>query len=235
MNRRTWVSSLAAAVLGLASLSGLTWADTVDQRPIHEGFSAPALYNLGNSYARSGKAALAELNYERALLLAPMDPDIRANLRAVRESAGLPTHVGDWLSQYGRFTNSNRMYWLGLIGLTLAGTGFLLRRLRSEHDAQFITAAVVGLLLTALSLGDAAATASTLHESVVLVAAPAGAAPIIGTSPLFTVPPAEVVRVREEHQGFALIRDSKGREGWVALTDLAPIIPPDNRFIRAMT
>jgi hypothetical protein len=230
MNKRTLVISLAAALLGLVSLSGLTWADTVDQHSTQEGFSAPTLYNLGNSYARSGKAALAELNYERALVLAPMDPDIRANLRAVRESAGLPPHVGGWLSQYDRFTNPNRMYWLGLIGLTLAGTGFLLRRPRSEHGTQFIAAAVVGLVLTALSLGDAAATASTLHESVVLVAAPARAAPITSTSPLFTVSPAEVVRVREEHQGFALIRDSKGREGWVARTDLAPVIPPGNRF-----
>jgi hypothetical protein len=230
MNRRTLVNSLAAAVLGLVSLSGPTWADTLDQPPTHEGFSAPALYNLGNSYARSGKAALAELNYERALVLAPMDPDIRANLRSVRESAGLPPQVGGWLSQYDRFINPNGMYWLGLIGLTLAGTGFLLRRVRSEHRPQFMAAAVVGLVLTALSLGDAAATASTLHESVVLVAAPAGAAPIVGASPLFTVPAAEVVRVREEHQGFALIRDSKGREGWVARTDLAPVFPPSNRF-----
>jgi hypothetical protein len=230
MNRRTLVGSLAAAVLGLVSLSSPTWADAVDQPSTQEGFSAAALYNLGNSYARSGKAALAELNYERALVLAPMDPDIRANLRTVRESAGLPPQVGGWLSQYDRFTNPNSMYWLGLIGLTLAGTGFLLRRLRSEHGTQFITVTVVGLLLTALSLGDAAVTASTLHESVVLVAAPAGAAPIIGTSPLFTVPPAEIVRVREEHQGFALIRDSKGREGWVARTELAPVIPPGNRF-----
>jgi hypothetical protein len=235
MNRRTWVISLTAAVLGLVSLCGTAWADAVDQPPMHEGFSAPALYNLGNSYARSGNAALAELNYERALILAPMDSDIRANLRAVRASAGLPPQVGGWLSVHSRFANPNTMYWLGLIGLTLAGTGFLLGRLRSEHGTQFITVAVIGLVLTALSLGDAAAIASTLHESVVLVAAQARAAPIIGTPPLFTLPPVEVVRVREEHQGFALIRDPKGREGWVACADLAPVIPPSNTFTGART
>ncbi len=44
-------------------------------------FSAASLYNLGNSYARAGKTGLAVLNYERASLLAPNDPDIQANLR----------------------------------------------------------------------------------------------------------------------------------------------------------
>ena len=33
-----------------------------------------------NSYARAGKPGLAVLNYERAALLAPDDPDINANL-----------------------------------------------------------------------------------------------------------------------------------------------------------
>src|ERR1700726_3799579 len=55
------------------------------------GYSAPALYNLANAYARAGKPGLAVLNYERAKLLDPNDPDIDANLRHVRESSGLPT------------------------------------------------------------------------------------------------------------------------------------------------
>ena len=54
------------------------------------GYSAPALYNLANAYARAGKPGLAVLNYERAKLLEPNDPDIDANLRHVREAAGLP-------------------------------------------------------------------------------------------------------------------------------------------------
>lgn len=41
-------------------------------------------YNLGNSYYKSGDIARAILNYERALLLAPGNADIRANLEVAR-------------------------------------------------------------------------------------------------------------------------------------------------------
>lgn len=222
MNKRFFIS-LGAAVLGLAAMSGFTSAATVEQ-PTHQGKSASALYNLGNAYARSGKAALAVLNYERAELLSPIDPDIRANLRYVRASAGLPAQSGSWLSQHARFANPNTLYWLGLLGVTLAGTGLVVRRLRPHHRAAFAIAAVIGLVLTALSVGDAVATASILSESVVLVAAPASASPVSGMPALFTVPSAEVVSVQAQHAGFALIRDPQGREGWVARTDIASVI-----------
>ncbi len=77
----------------------------------------------------------------------------------------------------------------------------------------------------ALSLGDAVATASTLHEYVVMTATPARISPTSAVEPLFTVPLAEMVDVRDQHRGFALIRDAQGREGWVARSDLAQVIP----------
>src|ERR1700722_14547911 len=77
---------LAALILAV-SLAG-SWNSVA--RAEAAGYSAPGLYNLANSYARAGKPGLAVLNYERAGLLDPTDPDINANLRWVRESAGLP-------------------------------------------------------------------------------------------------------------------------------------------------
>ncbi len=55
--------------------------------PVPAGYSAAGLYNLANSYARAGKPGMAVLNYERARLLSPNDPDVEANLRFVRSSA----------------------------------------------------------------------------------------------------------------------------------------------------
>jgi hypothetical protein len=51
--------------------------------------------------------------------------------------------------------------------------------------------------------------------------------------PLFTLPPAEVVSVRAEHAGFALIRDPEGREGWVARANVASVIPGDDASMPA--
>jgi len=46
--------------------------------------SAEVHYNLGNAYLRTGQVGKAILAYRRAELLAPRDPDIRANLELAR-------------------------------------------------------------------------------------------------------------------------------------------------------
>ena len=234
MNRRKLVLSLGAAILGLAALGGAGWAGTADSPVIRSAYSAPALYDLGNFYTRIGRPAMAVLNYERARIFAPTDPDIQKNLSYVRESVGLPAPHSGWLSQHDRLANPNTLYWIGVLGLAISGVTLLLRRARllrrasSKHRALLAGGAVVGGLLMALSLGDAIATASTLHEYVVMAATPARTSPTSAVEPLFTVPLADVVKVRDQHQGFALIRDTRGREGWVASRDLAPVIPsPD--------
>lgn len=51
---------------------------------LHGGVSADIYYNLGNSYYRTDNITKAVLNYERALLLSPGDPDIRFNLQLAR-------------------------------------------------------------------------------------------------------------------------------------------------------
>ncbi len=51
---------------------------------LHTGVSSELYYNLGNSYYRTDNITKAVLNYERALLLSPGDPDIRFNLQLAR-------------------------------------------------------------------------------------------------------------------------------------------------------
>ena len=55
-----------------------------EQSAAQEGVSAAFYYNLGNAYYKSGLYPNAILNYERALLLSPGDPDIRFNLQMAR-------------------------------------------------------------------------------------------------------------------------------------------------------
>ena len=51
---------------------------------LKQGASADLYYNLGNAYYRTENITRAILNYERALLLAPSDRDIRFNLQMAR-------------------------------------------------------------------------------------------------------------------------------------------------------
>jgi hypothetical protein len=235
MNRHTWVILFGAAMIGIISLGGSAGADTVNPPAAGSAYSASALYDLGNFYARAGRPAMAVLEYERARILAPTDPDIQKNLNHVRESVGLPALHAGWLSQHNRLANPNSLYWIGVLGVAITGVALLLRRARSKHRALLAGGALVGGLLIALSLVDAIATASTLHEYVVMASTPLRTSPTPAIEPMFTVPLAEVVDVRAHHQGFALVRDAQGREGWVAQSDLAPVIPGSDRSTGATT
>jgi hypothetical protein len=42
---------------------------------------------------------------------------------------------------------------------------------------------------------------------------------------LFALHEAEVVGIDAEHEGFLLVRTSSGRSGWVAVANLARIVP----------
>jgi len=164
------------------------------------------------------------LGYERARVLAPTDADLRWNLRRVRESAGLPESTG-WFEEYGRFANPNTVYWIGVAGLVLGGVCVLALRFKARHRGALLAGAVLGLAAVAASAFNAAATWIVMSESIAVRQAPASASPVAGADALFQVPAAAAVRVIDRHAGFELIRDSQGREGWVAETDLAAVVP----------
>src|SRR6266511_3325281 len=65
--------------------SNFTEAAAAYARMIDGGHVSPALYfNLGNALFKSGQIGRAIFNYRLAQLLAPRDPDVRANLRFAR-------------------------------------------------------------------------------------------------------------------------------------------------------
>jgi hypothetical protein len=43
--------------------------------------------------------------------------------------------------------------------------------------------------------------------------------------PVFTLPEAEVVTLTAQHDEFLLVRTAAGRTGWVARSNVAPVIP----------
>src|SRR5580692_3330165 len=104
-----------------------TQAQAPTQGPVPAGYSAPSLYNLANSFARAGKPGLAVLNYERARLLDPKDPDIDANLRRVRESSGLPTEPVRVLDRLARIFSPSIVSLTCVLGLLIAGVSMLAR------------------------------------------------------------------------------------------------------------
>ena len=190
------------------------------------GYSAAQLYNRANAYARSGKPGLAVLNYERARLLAPDDPDIEANLRRVRETSGLPPQTRSAFERMAGFFGPRTLAWAGLLGLLASGISILARVGRKTHRRKLLAVAVAGALLLTVSAAEALALWPIAHQAVVIApSTPVRVSPVTTEEPLFVLPEASIVTPRAQHEDFVLVRTKEGRSGWVPLANLARIVP----------
>jgi hypothetical protein len=194
------------------------------------GYSAAEFYNSANSYARAGKPGLAVLNYERARLLEPDDADIEANLRRVREMAGLAPEARNVFARvFARMSGLAGpllLPWLGVLGLGLAGGGVLARRIYPGHRRTLLAAALLGICLLGVAIAHGVALWPIMHEAVVVTpTAPVRDSPVPMGDPSFVLREAEIVKTGARHDGFVLVQSRAGRQGWVSSGNLAPIVP----------
>jgi hypothetical protein len=194
--------------------------------PAAPGYSAAALYNLANAYARGGKPGLAVLNYERARLLDPGDPDIEANLRHVRDAAGVAQESRSRIDRLTSIAGPRLVAWLGVLGLLIAGVSALALAWTPRHRRTVWPAALLGCALLGVTAAHGIALWPLLHEAVVIThTAPVRVSPVAIEEPLFVLPEAAIVRLGTEHEGFVLVEAPGGRTGWVQSSSLASIVP----------
>jgi hypothetical protein len=194
--------------------------------PTQVGYSAAALYNFANAFARAGKPGFAVLNYERARLLDPHDPDIDANLSQVLVASGLPPETHTQFERMTAMVGPRTLAWLGVLGLSIAGIGALRLRFYPRHRRKFALAALLGMVLLGVSIADAVILWPVMHEAVVITkTTPVRVSPTLIEETLFTLPEASIVSTGAEHDGFVLVRTAAGRTGWAPSTSLAPIVP----------
>jgi hypothetical protein len=213
---------LAWLLIGFACMACRVQAAAPDET----GYSAAALYNSANAYARAGKPGLAVLNYERASLLAPADSDVEANLRFVRESSHVSAEPPRWIDRLVKVASPTVVAWLGVAGVVMMGSGLLAGLLAPRRRRTRLTAIIAGAALVGFTLSNGMILWPKLHEAVVLTAAtPARVAPVPMGDPLFVLPEAETVRITADHDDFLLVRTRAGRTGWVSRANLAPVVP----------
>ena len=189
-------------------------------------YSSPALFNEANAFARQGKVGLAILDYERAQLLSPDDPDIAANLHTVRAKAGLPDAPPPSALRWLTSIPPNTLAWLGCFGLVLVGFSVLLGRSSPRHRMSFRFATFVGGLLMVASVSGAALLWPQLHAAIVVTSdASARISPANAAESLFKLKEGEAVSVQSHHADFLLVQTPAGRSGWVASADVASLIP----------
>jgi hypothetical protein len=170
---------------------------------------------------------MAVLNYERARLLDPADPDIRANLRHVRETAGLASPAETRFDRITRLASPLLLAWLGLSGVAIAGLSLIARTAYPRHRLTLAATAALGVALLGVTASGAFAVWPALHAAVILsTTAPARVSPVPMGDPLFVLREAEIVTITARHDSFVLVRNSTGRQGWVSSDNLAPVVPP---------
>jgi hypothetical protein len=194
--------------------------------PAQPRYSADGLYNLANSYARAGKPGLAVLNYERAALLAPDDADINANLEYVRASAHVPLEPRARFAQIVQAASPALAAWIGVLGIALAGTGLLARKVARRFQWLGAGGILLGVALIALTVSNAMLLWPRIHEAVILVnQTPARVTPVPMGDTTFVLREAETVTMTAQHEDFVLVRTRSGLSGWVARANLGTVIP----------
>jgi hypothetical protein len=169
---------------------------------------------------------LAVLNYERAALLAPNDPDITANLEYVRSLAHVPTQPRSRFARIVLAVTPALAAWGGVLGVTLFGAGLLAGKI--THRFRWVRACgtLLGAVLIALTISNAMLVWPRMHEAVVLInQMPARVSPVPMGDTAFVLPEAETVTVAAEHEDFVLIRTRGGLSGWVARASLGAVVP----------
>lgn len=224
---------ITIALLTLALGAGIAHAANDVAPQISAGYSASRLYDLGNAYARDGRLGMAVLNYERARLLAPSDPDLRANLSFVRTASGLPSVTGTWFDrQATQLASPNTFFWFGCVGLLIVGLSLLLAHQYPRRRIALGACTAVGFALMAITLSNALALWPMMKEAVVIArTSPARVAPVPMADALMNLREAEIVTVDARLRDFTLVHTDTGRTGWVASADIASVVPRSDKGI----
>ncbi len=181
-----------------------------------DGVSAPLFYNLANSYAQAGKSGKAILNYERALRLAPGDPDIRANLDLVRKEKGLFQEEQSVQRHFVNLLGLNQ--WLGVLALSLVALALLLLLPASRSLKQSFRygIAVATLFLGCLAAVCAVGQYGSWNDGVVVESgARLRISPFDSAASVGMIQEGRLLRPGKRHNEYVLVTDESGRSGWL--------------------
>ena len=190
------------------------------------GWSAAVLFNLANADVRQGKTADAILSYERALWLAPEDPDILANLNLTRKQLGLGIPETSWYEHAADTFSPNAWAWIssGLFTLLCAAL-FAAQGLPQKR--RLLRVAAVGAALALFISGAALTIQSQNLQRAVVMSGSASAliSPFTNAKMAFPVAAGELVHVEKAYGDFWLVKSSDGRSGWMPKEQVEKVIP----------
>ncbi len=189
------------------------------------GYSAAALYNLGNAYLQDGQPGQAILSYERARWLAPNDPDIAANLGLARKKAGLEVRSAGRAQVLADSLTFNTWSLLAAGSLLLLASVPLLRRLVAKGRGVMGAPAIVAACGVLISTGALWIRWGELDQAIVVAAnATARISPVAQGESAFSLRAGESVQVKRTYKDFVLIENSASQRGWIKQGEAKPVV-----------
>ena len=200
---------------------------TQDYRAVlsEKGYSAPVLFDLGNSLFREGNLAQAILAYKRAQFLAPVDPDIAANLQVAQKQAGVAVTEPQWSDKLTGLISASGWAWLGFAAWSILCVSLFLRRILPRQRSLLLLSGMAAALVLATAIAAIFFSARELNQAVVVEKnAAALISPFPAAQTEFTPAPGETVTVQKAYNDFLLVTDRAGHSGWIAKGQIEPVI-----------
>lgn len=209
-------------------------AATIYQKLLDErGADATVYYNLGNAYQNQKNLGHAILAYERARLLTPRDPDLRANLGMARKAATAfeESELHPRVDAVLGYLSRDEWSWLVAGGALFIGAYVLMRglvkwQLRWTRQLGGALAVLAGLAIAAGSSALWLRRGEGSRGIVLTENASVRLSPFATAEALGTAMPGRVVRLGKSSGDFRYIEvPGTSLQGWLAQADVAPILP----------
>ena len=203
-------------------------AATLYQQIVDAGMmSAKLYYNLANAYFRTGENTKAILYYNRALLLAPNDDDIRHNL-AIAENLTKDSidevpefFLKAWMRNICNSLDEKTWTILSLLLFAIAlalGVLFMLAFSTAVRKCGFygmLVAALLFIVATAFAASQRSARLNRRPAIVMSTAAPVKSSPDRSATDLFVLHEGTKVRIVGTLDRWSEIVIADGKKGWI--------------------
>ena len=190
------------------------------------GYSAPVLFDLGNSLYRQGDLGQAILAYKRGLWLDPSDADIAANLQLAQKQAGVAITEPRPTDKFTRILSASGWACLGCAAWTVFCVSLLARRIVAQFQALFFTTGFGSAIVLAVAIAAMVISSRDLSEAVVTdKKAAALISPFPAAQTVFSPAVGESVTVQKAYNDFLLVTDHAGHSGWISKAQVSQVIP----------
>lgn len=223
-----------------AAYNAQRYADAVamyDSIETDEGVSAELYYNRGNAYYKMGKYAPAILNYERALLLSPGNPDIRYNLTLANtkitdkiEVTGT-FFINVWAENVRDWFGSNTWAIIAIVSFLLFISGLALyiftdiERMKLKKIGFFVALPMIAVSVIANICAVTQNNRGNKHDNAIVFAHEVSvkSSPAESGTELFILHEGTKVSLLESVGEWVEVRISDGNQGWLPMRSIEVI------------